>query len=93
MTSAVSMKERFRKGPALKAIFSIIPSTHVVEMIGVAGFDAVILDMEHGPYAIDSLIPLISPAGPKFQWHRHRELRRSAPDRPNAPAQSQRFRN
>jgi 2-keto-3-deoxy-L-rhamnonate aldolase RhmA len=59
MTSAVSMKERFRNGPALKAIFSIIPSTHVVEMIGVAGFEAVILDMEHGPYTIDSLIPLI----------------------------------
>lgn len=59
MTGAVSMKQRFLKGPALKAIFSIIPSTHVVEMIGVAGFDAVILDMEHGPYTINSLVPLI----------------------------------
>lgn len=28
-------------------------------MIGLAGFDAVILDMEHGPYGVQALGPLI----------------------------------
>jgi 4-hydroxy-2-oxoheptanedioate aldolase len=41
------------------ATFSIIPSFEVVEMIGLAGFDAVILDMEHGAYGVESLGPLL----------------------------------
>jgi 4-hydroxy-2-oxoheptanedioate aldolase len=59
MRTAGSLNARLREGAALTAVFVIIPSTHVVEMIGIAGFDAVIIDMEHGPFSIDSLIPLI----------------------------------
>jgi 4-hydroxy-2-oxoheptanedioate aldolase len=54
-----SLRQRLRKDAPLIAAFSIIPSTEIVELIGLAGFDAVILDMEHGPYGIDSLGPLI----------------------------------
>lgn len=59
MLDGISLRDAFHKGPALKAIFSIIPSIEIIEMIAIAGFDAVILDMEHGPYSIDSLGPLI----------------------------------
>jgi 4-hydroxy-2-oxoheptanedioate aldolase len=48
-----------RSGNALVASFSIIPSTEVVEIVALGGFDAVILDMEHGPYGIDRLGPLV----------------------------------
>lgn len=43
------------EGRSLIGVFSIIPSTDVVEMIAIAGFDFVVLDMEHGPYALDSV--------------------------------------
>jgi 4-hydroxy-2-oxoheptanedioate aldolase len=53
------LRERLRTGAPLTAVFSIIRSVEVVEIIGLAGFDAVILDMEHGPYGIDELGTLI----------------------------------
>ena len=59
MTTKPSLTERLRQGRPLTGVFSIIPSTHVIEMIGVAGFEAVIIDLEHGPFSIDSLTPLI----------------------------------
>src|SRR4051812_37266362 len=59
MTGSVPLNQRLREDKALTAVFSIIPSIHVVEMIGIAGFEAVIIDMEHGPFSIDSLIPLL----------------------------------
>jgi 4-hydroxy-2-oxoheptanedioate aldolase len=54
-----SLRDRLRQGPPLLATFSIIAAPEVVEMIGLAGFDAVILDMEHGPYGVQALGPLI----------------------------------
>lgn len=59
MTARISLNQRLREGDALTAVFSIVPSTHVVEIIGIAGFEAVIIDLEHGPFTIDSLIPLL----------------------------------
>ena len=53
------LRERLRAGASLTAVFSIIRSVEVVEIIGLSGFDAVILDMEHGPYGIDELGTLI----------------------------------
>ncbi len=55
----LSLRHRLRRGPPLVATFSIIPSFEVVEMIGLAGFDAVILDMEHGAYGVEALGPLL----------------------------------
>ncbi|WP_341719187.1 aldolase/citrate lyase family protein [Micromonospora sp. FIMYZ51] len=47
------LRHRVRAGEKLLGTFSVIPSTEVVELIALAGFDFVILDMEHGPYTLD----------------------------------------
>lgn len=54
-----ALRSRLQHPPALLGMFSVIASVEVVEMIGIAGFDVVILDMEHGPYGIQALGPLI----------------------------------
>lgn len=54
-----ALRQRLRSGTPLFATFSIIPSIEVVELIGLAGFDAVILDIEHGAHGSESLGPLI----------------------------------
>lgn len=46
-------------GAPLLATFSIVPRIEVVELIAYGGFDAVILDLEHGPYSIEALPALI----------------------------------
>lgn len=48
-----SLRGRLRDGDGLLGTFSVIPSTDVIELIALAGFDFVILDMEHGPYTLD----------------------------------------
>lgn len=59
------LRERLRDEAPLLAIFSIMRSVGAVEIIALAGFDAVILDMEHGPYRIDELGGLILAARAK----------------------------
>jgi 4-hydroxy-2-oxoheptanedioate aldolase len=54
-----ALRERLRSGTPLIATFSIIPSIEVVELIGLAGFDAVILDLEHGAHGSEALGPMI----------------------------------
>jgi 4-hydroxy-2-oxoheptanedioate aldolase len=46
----------------LLATFVVIPRIEIVEALAASGFDLVILDCEHGPYAIESLPPLIAAA-------------------------------
>lgn len=53
------LRRRLQQEPPLLATFSIIPAVEVVEMIGIAGFDAVILDLEHGPFTLSDLPRLI----------------------------------
>lgn len=55
----VSLRERLRSGVPLLATFSIIPAIEVVELVGLAGFDAIILDLEHGAHGSEALGPLI----------------------------------
>ncbi len=58
--------DRLRSGPPLVATFSMIASPIVVELIARAGYDAVVLDAEHGPLgpeALNVLIPAASGAG------------------------------
>jgi 4-hydroxy-2-oxoheptanedioate aldolase len=62
MTNRPSLPERLRQKPALFGTFSIIAAPEVVEIIGLAGFDAVILDTEHGPYSIEAMSRLIPAA-------------------------------
>lgn len=54
-----ALRERLRSGVPLIATFSIIPSVEVVELVGLAGFDAVVLDIEHGAHGSEALGPLI----------------------------------
>ncbi len=54
-----ALRERLKSGAPLLATFSIIPSVEVVELIGLAGFDAVILDIEHGAHGSEALGTLI----------------------------------
>lgn len=57
--SLPSLRQRLKSGAPLIATFSIIPSVEVVELIGLAGFDAVILDIEHGAHGSEALGTLI----------------------------------
>lgn len=53
------LRARLRNGEPFLTTFSIIPAIEVVELIGLAGFDGVILDTEHGAHASEALGPLI----------------------------------
>src|SRR3954466_9410133 len=55
--SPVSLRQRLRQGPPLIGTFSIVASPEIVDLAGLAGFDGVILDMEHGTYEIANLGP------------------------------------
>jgi 4-hydroxy-2-oxoheptanedioate aldolase len=59
MDAPEALHPRLLRQPPLVGMFSIVASIEVVEMIGLAGFDAVILDLEHGPYGVQALGPLI----------------------------------
>lgn len=51
-----------QEGRSLLATFVLIPRIEIVELVGIAGFDVVVLDLEHGPYGIESLSPLVAAA-------------------------------
>lgn len=54
-----SLRARLKEGRPFLAPFSIIPAVEVVELVGLAGFDGVILDIEHGAHQSETLAPLI----------------------------------
>ncbi len=58
----IALRKRLRQEEAMLATFSIVPSVEIVQIIALAGFDAVILDTEHGPYGIEALVALIAAA-------------------------------
>ena len=49
------IRERLVSGPPIIATFNLIDSTDVVEAALVAGFDTVIVDLEHGAATVDTL--------------------------------------
>lgn len=51
MTTNPSLQERIKRGDTLLNQFIMIPSASIVEIIGEAGFDYVIIDGEHGPFS------------------------------------------
>lgn len=51
MAPKPSLQERIRRGDTLLNQFLMIPSPSIVEMVGEAGFDYVIIDGEHGPFS------------------------------------------
>jgi len=50
-----TLKQRIRAGEPLVGCFVMAPSPTMVEMCGYAGFDFVVLDLEHGPAGTESL--------------------------------------
>jgi 4-hydroxy-2-oxoheptanedioate aldolase len=52
----------FRSRERIVATFVMIPRVEVIEMLAVAGFDAVVMDLEHGPMGIAEMVPLASAA-------------------------------
>jgi len=56
----IALRKRLGEGGPIVATFSIVPSVEVVQLIALAGFEAVVLDTEHGPYGVESLPPLIA---------------------------------
>jgi 4-hydroxy-2-oxoheptanedioate aldolase len=56
---AASLRQRLRQGPPLIGTFSIVAAPEIIELVGLAGFDVVVLDMEHGTYEISNLGPHI----------------------------------
>jgi len=56
----IPLRQRLREERPMVAAFSIVPSVEVVQLVALAGFEAVVLDTEHGPYGIESLVPLIA---------------------------------
>ena len=54
-----SLRQRLKSGTPFLATFSIIPAIEVVEAVALAGFDGVILDLEHGSHGTEALGPLI----------------------------------
>ena len=55
----MTLSDRLRAGPPVVATFSMIASPIVVELLAKAGFDAVVLDTEHGPLGPESLNVLV----------------------------------
>jgi 2-keto-3-deoxy-L-rhamnonate aldolase RhmA len=49
------MKEKLQRGEPAFGVSVMIPSPQIVEMIGAAGFDWVLLDCEHGTIGLESL--------------------------------------
>ncbi len=58
----MNLPERLRTGKSLIATFSMLASPEIVELLAKAGFEAVILDMEHGPIGFETLNVLIPAA-------------------------------
>jgi 4-hydroxy-2-oxoheptanedioate aldolase len=51
---AAGLRARLRSGDLMVGTFSLVPAPEVIELIAIAGFDFVIIDMEHGPYDLGS---------------------------------------
>lgn len=62
MNGLASLRARLRAEAPLLATFVIVPRVELVEIAAAAGFDAVVLDREHGPLANGHLIPLVAAA-------------------------------
>jgi 4-hydroxy-2-oxoheptanedioate aldolase len=57
--TTTTLRARLQAGTPVLTLFSIVPSVEMIELIALAGFDAVILDNEHGPYGVDRQGPLV----------------------------------
>ena len=51
-----SLKRKLASGKTVVGPFMMLPSPSIAEMIGLAGFDFVVLDMEHGYVGLETLV-------------------------------------
>ncbi|TDE09910.1 HpcH/HpaI aldolase family protein [Jiangella asiatica] len=59
----LSLRPRLRDpSTRLTATFVLVPRVEIVETLAAAGFDAVVFDLEHGPYDVPELSPLVAAA-------------------------------
>ncbi len=58
----ISLKERLKKGESVLGTWNIIASAAVVEAIGYAGLDFVVIDAEHGPISMETAQELVRSA-------------------------------
>jgi 4-hydroxy-2-oxoheptanedioate aldolase len=49
------VKSKIRAGEAVFGTICALPSPEVVEIIGVAGYDCVLIDLEHGPIEVETV--------------------------------------
>lgn len=56
------LKERLRQGQTALGTFVSINSPDIVELMGLSGFDFVVLDAEHGPFSVETTTNLIRAA-------------------------------
>ncbi|WP_051581833.1 HpcH/HpaI aldolase family protein [Pseudonocardia acaciae] len=49
------LRAELRDGRGMLATFSLLGCAEVIELVALAGFDAVILDMEHGPFDLQQM--------------------------------------
>jgi 4-hydroxy-2-oxoheptanedioate aldolase len=62
MSMEQSLGQRLSAGRALRGLFVSLPSPALVEMVGLAGFDFVVLDNEHGPAGLETTEQLVRAA-------------------------------
>lgn len=55
MSGVTPLRTRLAEGGRMLGTFSIIPSADVIELIALGGFDFVIIDMEHGPFGLETV--------------------------------------
>jgi 4-hydroxy-2-oxoheptanedioate aldolase len=48
--ATTSLRHRLHARDFIIGTFSILPCPEIIELVALAGFDAVVIDMEHGPY-------------------------------------------
>jgi 4-hydroxy-2-oxoheptanedioate aldolase len=58
----LGLRGALRDGRSLLATFLLLPRAEVVEMLALSGFDAVIVDLEHGPAGRAELTAVVSAA-------------------------------
>ena len=57
-----AIKQRLRRGDTLYGTFIALNSPDAVEVLGISGFDFVVIDTEHGPMSVESTTNLIRAA-------------------------------
>ena len=55
----LTAREWLQAKPCVIGPFSRIPRPEIIEMLGLGGFDFVIVDLEHGPIAHNEIMPLL----------------------------------